>query len=127
MISCWGVSYGALLFPIGGLMEGEVVQLLMSGGANVAFAIFLYTQNKDLQRRADEREVKAEQKEAELRARYDSVIQDMQEKEQAIRETIVQEMTDLDKRMSLVEQSLSTLSTMISEIKASLIRVNNAN
>ncbi len=108
-------------------MEGEVVQLLMSGGANVAFAIFLYTQNKDLQRRADEREVKAEQKEAELRARYDSVIQDMQEKEQAIRETIVQEMTDLDKRMSLVEQSLSTLSTMISEIKASLIRVNNAN
>tara|TARA_R100001460_G_C3553968_1_gene175357 strand:+ start:2338 stop:2664 length:327 start_codon:yes stop_codon:yes gene_type:complete len=108
-------------------MEGEVVQLLMSGGANVAFAIFLYTQNKDLQRRADEREVKAEQKEAELRARYDSVIQDMQEKEQAIRNTIVQEMTDLDKRMSLVEQSLSTLSTMISEIKASLIRVNNAN
>ena len=99
----------------------------MSDGANVAFAIFLYTQNKDLQRRADEREVKAEQKEAELRARYDSVIQDMQEKEQAIRETIVQEMTDLDKRMSLVEQSLSTLSTMISEIKASLIRVNNAN
>lgn len=108
-------------------MEGEVVQLLMSGGANVAFAIFLYTQNKDLQRRADERELKAEQKEAELRARYDSVIQDMQEKEQAIRETIVQEMTDLDKRMSLVEQSLATLSTMISEIKASLIRVNNAN
>ena len=108
-------------------MEGEVVQLLMSGGANVAFAIFLYSQNKDLQRRADEREVKAEQKEAELRARYDSVIQDMQEKEQAIRQTIVQEMADLDKRMSLVEQSLTTLSTMISEIKASLIRVNNAN
>ncbi len=108
-------------------MEGELIQLLMSGGANVAFAIFLYSQNKDLQRRADEREEKAEQKEAELRARYDSVIQDMQNKEVAIRETIVQEMTDLDKRMSLVEQSLTTLSTMISEIKASLIRVDNAN
>jgi len=108
-------------------MEGEVVQLLMSGGANVAFAIFLYAQNKDLQRRADEREAKAEVKEQELRARYDGVIKDMQEKEEAIRETIVQEMTDLDKRMSLVEQSLTTLSTMISEIKASLIRVNNAN
>ena len=108
-------------------MEGELIQLLMSGGANVAFAILLYSQNKDLQRRADEREEKAEQKEAELRARYDSVIQDMQNKEVAIRETIVQEMTDLDKRMSLVEQSLTTLSTMISEIKASLIRVDNAN
>jgi len=108
-------------------MEGEVVQLLMSGGANVAFAIFLYTQNKDLQRRADEREVKAEQKEAELRARYDSVIQDMQNKEETIRETIVQEMTDLDKRMSLLEQSVKTLSIMISEIKGSLIRDGNAN
>ena len=127
MISCWGVSYGALLFPIGGSMEGEVVQLLMSGGANVAFAIFLYTQNKDLQRRADEREAKAEVKEQELRARYDSVIKDMQEKEETIRQTIVQEMTDIDKRMSLLEQSVTTLSTMISEIKASLIRVDNAN
>lgn len=125
MISCWGVSYGALLFPIGGSMEAEIFQLLMSGGANVAFAIFLYTQNKDLQRRADEREAKAEVKEQELRARYDGVIKDMQEKEETIRQTIVQEMTDIDKRMSLLEQSVSTLSTMISEIKASLIRVDN--
>ena len=108
-------------------MEGDVVQLLMSGGANVAFAIFLYSQNKDLQRRADEREEKAEQKELELRARYDGVIKDMQAKEETIRETIVQEMTDIDKRMSLLEQSVTTLSTMISEIKASLIRVDNAN
>ena len=108
-------------------MEGDVVQFLMSGGANVAFAIFLYSQNKDLQRRADEREEKAEQKELELRARYDGVIKDMQAKEETIRETIVQEMTDIDKRMSLLEQSVTTLSTMISEIKASLIRVDNAN
>jgi uncharacterized protein YoxC len=107
-------------------MEGEVVQLLMSGGANVAFAIFLYTQNKDLQRRADEREAKAEVKEQELRARYDGVIKDMQDKEETIRQTIVQEMTDLDKRMSLLEQSVKTMSTMISEIKGSLIRVDNA-
>lgn len=108
-------------------MEGEMLQLLMSGGANVAFAVFLYTQNKDLQRRADEREEKAEQKETELRARYDKVISDMHQKEETMRETIVQEMTDLDKRMSLLEQSVTTLSTMISEIKASLIRVDNAN
>ena len=107
-------------------MEDSMLQMLMSGGANVAFAVFLYTQNKDLQRRADEREEKAEQKETELRARYDTVIEGMQLKEEAMRETIVQEMTDLDKRMSLLEQSVTTLSTMISEIKASLIRVDNA-
>lgn len=107
-------------------MEDSMLQMLMSGGANVAFAVFLYTQNKDLQRRADEREAKAEVKEQELRARYDGVIKDMQDKEETIRETIVQEMTDLDKRMSLLEQSVTTMSTMISEIKASLIRVDNA-
>tara|TARA_B100000287_G_scaffold72193_2_gene63828 strand:- start:5680 stop:6000 length:321 start_codon:yes stop_codon:yes gene_type:complete len=103
-------------------MEGEVVQLLISGGANAAFAVYLYTQNKDLQRRADQREAKQEQKEEQLRARYDKVISDMQAKEETIRETILQEVNDLDKRMSLLEQSITTLSTIISEIKGSLIR-----
>ncbi len=44
-------------------METELMQLLMSGGANVAFGIFLYKQNQDLQKRADEREPKGEEKE----------------------------------------------------------------
>jgi len=104
----------------------EMMQLLMSGGANVAFGIFLYKQNQDLQKRADERERKAEEKETALRARYDKVIDDMQVREADIRETIVQEMTDLDKRMSLLEQSMGALSTMISELKGSLMRVDNA-
>jgi len=46
----------------------------------------------------------------------------MQAKEETIRETILQEVNDLDKRMSLLEQSITTLSTIISEIKGSLIR-----
>jgi tRNA C32,U32 (ribose-2'-O)-methylase TrmJ len=108
-------------------METELMQLLMSGGANVAFGIFLWKQNQDLQKRADERERKAEEKETALRARYDKVIDGMQVREADIRETIVQEMTDLDKRMSLLEQSMGVLSTMISELKGSLLRVDNAN
>jgi tRNA C32,U32 (ribose-2'-O)-methylase TrmJ len=107
-------------------MEGEIIQLLISGGANAAFGVYLYTQNKDLQKRADERESKAEKKVEQLRARYDKVISDMQQDEKIVRETILQEIHSLDKRMSLLEQSVTTLSTIISEIKAALIRVNSA-
>ena len=104
-------------------------KLLIGGCLSWAspFGIFLYKQNQDLQKRADERECKAEEKETALRARYDKVIDDMQVREADIRETIVQEMTDLDKRMSLLEQSMGVLSTMISELKGSLLRVDNAN
>lgn len=98
----------------------------MSGGANLAFAVFLYQQNKDLQRRADERELKQERKEEELRNRYDQVIRDLQTREELVRNELVNDVNNLDKRMSLLEQSITTLSTIISEIKASLIRVDNA-
>jgi cell division GTPase FtsZ len=107
-------------------MEGELLQMLMSGGANVAFAIFLYTQNKELQKRADSREAKAEQKIEELRERYDSVIADYKHKEVELRDTIVREMADLDKRMSLIEQSMTNISTVIAEIKSALMRVHDA-
>jgi len=107
-------------------MEGELLQMLMSGGANVAFAIFLYTQNKELQKRADERELKAEQKIEALRERYDSVIADYKNKEVELRDTIVREMADLDKRMSLIEQSMTNISTVIAEIKSALMRVHDA-
>ena len=107
-------------------MEPDVMQMIMSGGANLAFAVFLYQQNKDLQRRADERELKQERKEEELRNRYDQVIRDLQTREETVRNELVNDVNNLDKRMSLLEQSITTLSTIISEIKASLIRVDNA-
>ncbi len=107
-------------------METEMINMLMSGGANLAFAVFLYQQNKDLQRRADERELKQERKEEELRNRYDQVIRDLQTREELVRNELVNDVNNLDKRMSLLEQSITTLSTIISEIKASLIRVDNA-
>ena len=107
-------------------METEMINMLMSGGANLAFAVFLYQQNKDLQRRAYERELKQERKEEELRNRYDQVIRDLQTREELVRNELVNDVNNLDKRMSLLEQSITTLSTIISEIKASLIRVDNA-
>ena len=95
-------------------MEPDVMQMIMSGGANVAFAIFLYQQNKDLQKRADEREAKQERKEEELRNRYDQVIRDLQTREETVRNELVNDVNNLDKRMSLLEQSITTLSTIIS-------------
>ncbi len=42
-------------------MDEPVTQLLMNGGANAAFAVFLLWQYKDQQKRADEREAKTKQ------------------------------------------------------------------
>jgi len=111
---------------LGGEMEPDIMQLFMSGGANFAFGVFLYMQNKDLQKRADEREAKQDKREQELRDRYDKVIMGLQAREEEIRKEIVTEINDLDKRMSLLEQQLKHISTIVEEIKAKFVRVTNA-
>ncbi len=103
--------------------EQELVQILMNGGANVAFAAFLWYQNRDQQRRADEREAKAEVKEKELRDRYDAVILGLQAREDAMRQEIVKEISDLDKRLTLLEQKLEHISKVVDLIKATLLKV----
>lgn len=105
------------------LPEQELIQILMNGGANVAFAAFLWYQNRDQQKRADDRESKAEVKERELRDRYDKVIVDLQAREDKMREDVVKEIGDLDKRMTLLEQKLSHISQVVDEIKARFMRV----
>ena len=69
-------------------MEQEAMNLLINGGANVAFAGFLFWQYKEQQKRADEREEKAEKKEEELRRRYDAVIADYRDKEEKVRQSL---------------------------------------
>ena len=107
-------------------MEPDIMQLFMSGGANFAFGVFLYMQNKDLQKRADARETKQEQKEEELRQRYDVVIKELQAKEETMRKELVKEVTDMDKQLSLLEQKVDMVSTIVQEIKAKFVRVSNA-
>lgn len=102
------------------------MQLFMSGGANFAFGVFLYMQNKDLQKRADEREAKQDKKEEEIRARYDKVVHDLQLREENIRKDLVVEINDLDKRMSLLEQKVNMVAEVVQEIKQKFIRVSNA-
>jgi len=107
-------------------MEPDVMQMIMSGGANLAFAIFLYQQNKDLQKRADEREAKQDRKEEALRARYDQVISELQAKEENLRKELVTDVNNLERRMSLLEQKVEMVVTIVNEIKAKFVRVSNA-
>ena len=103
--------------------EQDLMHLLMNGGSNVAFAMFLLWQYKEQQKRSDEREVKQETREKELRDRYDRVIIDLQAGEDKMREEIVKEINDLDKRMSLLEQKLEQINRIVEEIKQKFIRV----
>tara|TARA_B100000287_G_C20675058_1_gene795010 strand:- start:17500 stop:17799 length:300 start_codon:yes stop_codon:yes gene_type:complete len=99
-------------------MEEHMLNALMQGGSNVAFAMFLLWQYKEQQRRSDKRE-------KDLRDRYDKVIVDLQSREDKMREEVVKEISDLDKRMSLLEQSLQNIQSIVEEIKRQFVTIRN--
>tara|TARA_R100000388_G_scaffold39235_1_gene30241 strand:- start:5797 stop:6114 length:318 start_codon:yes stop_codon:yes gene_type:complete len=103
-------------------MEEPLINILLNGGANIAFAAFLYMQNQQLQKRADERELKQDKREADIRARYDKVIADMYEREDAIRRELVQEINDLDKKVTTLETKIQHIFKIVDEIKAQFLR-----
>ena len=104
-------------------MEENLLHLILNGGANVAFGLFLYMQNKELQKRADERESKQDKKEEDLRARYDKVISDMQAREDTMRRELVSEINDLDRKVTMLERKLEHIAKIVDEIKARFLRV----
>ena len=115
-------------------MEEPISNLIMSGGANAAFAMFLLWQYKDQQKRADERdanqqkraderEKKSEDREADLRRRYDEVIKGYQDKEEKVRESVQKDLVEVDKRLSLLEQKVDHIVEVVSEIKQKFLRV----
>ncbi len=97
-------------------MEEHMLNAIMQGGSNVAFAMFLLWQYKEQVRRSDKRE-------KDLRDRYDKVIVDLQTREDKMREDVVKEISDLDKRMSLLEQSLLNIEKIVEEIKRQFVNV----
>jgi hypothetical protein len=92
------------------MIEENMINVLMQGGSNVAFAMFLLWQYKEQQKRSDSREL-------DLRNRYDRVIIDLQSREDKMREEVVKEIGDLDKRMTLLEQKLEMIGAVVNEIK----------
>tara|TARA_R110001632_G_scaffold180254_1_gene300319 strand:- start:160 stop:459 length:300 start_codon:yes stop_codon:yes gene_type:complete len=92
------------------MIEETMLNALMQGGSNVAFAMFLLWQYKEQVKRSDSREL-------DLRNRYDKVIIDLQSREDKMREDVVKEIGDLDKRMTLLEQKLQMIGEVVNEIK----------
>ena len=105
------------------MMDEPLTNLILNGGANAAFAMFLLWQYKDQQKRADEREAKNENREQDLRRRYDDVIKNYQEKEENTRQTLEKDLVEVDKRLSLLEQKLDHIVDVVSEIKQKFLRV----
>jgi hypothetical protein len=104
-------------------MEENLIHLMLNGGANIAFGLFLYMQNKELKDRADAREEKQDLREKELRERYDKVIADMQAREDTIRRELVSEINDLDKKVTMLETKIEHIFKIVDEIKARFVRV----
>jgi hypothetical protein len=50
----------------------------------------------------------------------------LQDKEEAMRKELVSEVSDMDKRLTLLEQKVDMVVTIINEIKAKFVRVTNA-
>jgi len=108
---------------LGDIMEENLIHLMLNGGANIAFGLFLYMQNKELQKRADDREAKQDQKEQDLRDRYDKVIADMQLREDTIRRELVSEINDLERKVTTLETKIEHIFKIVDEIKARFVTV----
>ena len=104
-------------------MEDPITSLIMNGGANAAFAMFLLWQYKDQQKRADDRETKNDVNIKEMRDRYDDVIKGYQAKEEKIRQTLEKDLTDVERRLSLLEQKVDHIVELCAEIKQKFLRV----
>jgi len=105
-------------------MEQDLVHILLNGGSNVAFAMFLLWQYKEQQKRADDREIKNDNKERELRDRYDKVIEGYQLKESQTRDKLGKDIQDVERRLGLLEQRTEYIKESVDEIKQKFLRVS---
>jgi hypothetical protein len=94
-------------------MEAAVIDLMMNGGANVAFAGFLLYQFYHQQKKLDERDNKFVEREDSLRARYDAVVQLYIDKEDKMRESVVTELQGIDLQLNNLDSKLDTVRTKV--------------
>ena len=95
------------------MMETAVIDLMMNGGANVAFAGFLLYQFYHQQKKLDERDHKFVEREDSLRARYDAVVQLYIDKEDKMRESVVAEIQGIDNQLNNLVSSVDDIKTKV--------------
>jgi len=104
-------------------MDEQLIQLILQGGANVAFALFLFHQNREQKVAFSERELKLESREQELIGRYEKKIDEQQIREDKGRESLNSEVKDMDKRVAVIETKLEAIFLILQEIKALYIKI----
>lgn len=115
--------------------EAQIIELLVNGGANAAFAGFLLWQFFYQQKRLDARDQRSEKREdalrkkyeddqEQLRSRYDAVIKMYVDNEAKIKDSIITEIGQIDMQLDQVEKKvdeltvkLQSLSEIVSELK----------
>ena len=100
------------------MIEEGIMNLVLQGGANALFAGFLFYQNRELQRRSDERELKLEAREEKLTKKYDKRI-DQQE------QNVIEDISRLEARTTKIEARLEAILILLNDIKDRVFNGNN--
>tara|TARA_R100000808_G_C2066515_1_gene95745 strand:- start:96 stop:494 length:399 start_codon:yes stop_codon:yes gene_type:complete len=109
------------------MAEAQIIELLVNGSANAAFAGFLLWQFFYQQKRLDARDKRSEEREdalrtkyeadqTQLRARYDSVIKMYQENEAKIKDSIISEIGQIDQQLDQVEKKVDELTSKLHQL-----------
>jgi hypothetical protein len=107
--------------------ETQIIELLVNGGANAAFAGFLLWQFFYQQKRLDARDQRSEKREdalrkkyednqTKLRERYDAVIKMYVDNEAKIKDSIISEIGQIDQQLDQVERKVDELTSKLQQL-----------
>ena len=98
-------------------MDEQLIQLILQGGANVAFALFLFHQNREQKVAFNARELKLELREQELIGRYEKKIHEQQIREDNDKNILSLEVKEMDKRVTVMETQMKSIFKILQELK----------
>jgi hypothetical protein len=101
----------------GNMMEQELISMILQGGTNAIFAVFLFWQNREQKKGFSDRELKLELREKRIVGRYEKKLDEQQVRDDAARSNLITEVSDLDKRVAVFEIKLESIIQVLNELK----------